>query len=556
MSAAGQWAAKPRRGVLEIGIPLLLYLAFAALVYWLQGPEPELNLDHIAYMKLASAIQAEHPDGAYWRAFDGLHGYAMLIAYGTDLTGSQIESLKLLLAGMTVAYLLAFQVLATTFTGSRPLAVACSLLSALFVSFGATFWGVTDFAASLNRTLVIPFFLLILWFFLRFRDSGWRYATYPVLIALSLLHLSSYYLLLVLWAYEGLEFLFLRKPRFDRRLLQCAAGVVAAIFTRWLVELTGLSFSSFVEKTFSRALGDGIMGPEEAWAIELYAFPWRNLPLPLTTIANLALSFGVIFALSVAGALVARRRAGWTALDRVMLAFSGAVVIAAYGIQTLIWAIRGFVPIYPINFEEMRALNFLMIPSVYFVARLVALLLRDRERDPWRQALAAAIGVAFALQPIVVLRALPVAWREALITRLTEGGVLNPEDTLRTLYARQYLGVASEGPRFYYSARGLLEWLDRNARPGDRVLTDRNEIGLTGLPVVGAFQTVANYSVTNDARRSWKEEVDAVRRALASRNIDEVRRLAKKWNATLVIVPWPEPDALYRDQYFSILRIS
>jgi hypothetical protein len=556
MSAAGQWAAKPRRGVLEIGIPLLLYLAFAALVYWLQGPEPELNLDHIAYMKLASAIQAEHPDGAYWRAFDGLHGYAMLIAYGTDLTGSQIESLKLLLAGMTVAYLLAFQVLATTFTGSRPLAVACSLLSALFVSFGATFWGVTDFAASLNRTLVIPFFLLILWFFLRFRDSGWRYATYPVLIALSLLHLSSYYLLLVLWAYEGLEFLFLRKPRFDRRLLQCAAGVVAAIFTRWLVELTGLSFSSFVEKTFSRALGDGIMGPEEAWAIELYAFPWRNLPLPLTTIANLALSFGVIFALSVAGALVARRRAGWTALDRVMLAFSGAVVIAAYGIQTLIWAIRGFVPIYPINFEEMRALNFLMIPSVYFVARLVALLLRDRERDPWRQALAAAIGVAFALQRIVVLRALPVAWREALITRLTEGGVLNPEDTLRTLYARQYLGVASEGPRFYYSARGLLEWLDRNARPGDRVLTDRNEIGLTGLPVVGAFQTVANYSVTNDARRSWKEEVDAVRRALASRNIDEVRRLAKKWNATLVIVPWAEPDALYRDQYFSILRIS
>jgi hypothetical protein len=556
MRAAGQGAARPRGGALAIGIPLLLYLAFAALVHWVHGPEPELNLDHIAYMKLADTIRAAHPDGAYWRDFDALRGYSMLIAYATDLTGSQIASLKLLLAGMTLAYLLAFQVLATFFTGSRPLAVACSLLSALFVSFGATFWGVTDFAASLNRTLVIPFFVLILWFFLRFRDSGWRYASYPMLIALSLLHLSSYYLLLVLWAYEGIEFLFLRKPRFDRRLLQFAAGVVAAIFTRWLVELTGLSFSSFVENTFRFAWGYGKMGPEEAWAIELYAFPWRNLPLPLTTIANLALSFGVIFALSVAGALVARRRAGWTALDRVMLAFSGAVVIAAYGIQTLVWAIRGFVPIYPINFEEMRALNFLMIPSVYFVARLVALLLRDREHDPWRQALAAAIGVAFALQPIVVLRALPVAWREALITRLTEGGVLNPEDTLRTLYARQYLGVASEGPRFYYSARGLLEWLDRNARPGDRVLTDRNEIGLAGLPVVGAFQTVANYSVTNDARHDWKEEVDAVRQALASRNIDEVRRVAKKWNATLVIVPWPEPEALYRDQYFSILRIS
>ncbi len=556
MRAAGQGAARPRGGALAIGIPLLLYLAFAALVHWVHGPEPELNLDHIAYLKLADAIRAAHPDGAYWRDFDALRGYAMLIAYGTDLTGSQIASLKLLLAAMTLAYLLAFQGLATFFTGSRPLAVACSLLSALFVSFGATFWGMTDFAASLNRTLVIPFFVLIVWFFLRFRDSGWRYASYSMLIALSLLHLSSYYLLLVLFAYEGLEFLLLRKPRFDRRLLQFAAGVIAALFVRWLVELTGLSFSSFVEKTFSRAWGDGRMGPAEAWSIELYAFPWRNLPLPLTTIANLVLSYGVIFALSVAGAIVARRRAGWSALDRVMLAFAGAVVIAAYGIQTLIWVIRSFVPIYPINFEEMRALNFLMIPSVYFVARLVLLLLQDREHHPWRHAAAVAIAVAFALQPIVVLRALPVTWREALLARLTERGVLNPEDTLRTLYARQYLGVAREGPRFYYSARGLLEWLDRNARPGDRVLTDRNEIGLAGLPVVGAFQTVANYSVTNDARHDWKEEVDAVRQALASRDIDEVRRVAKKWNATLVIVPWPEPEALYRDQYFSILRVS
>jgi hypothetical protein len=556
MNAGVRGATGSRGGVLAIGVPLLLYLGFAALVYWLQGPEPELNLDHIAYMKMADVIQAEHPAGDYWRAFDSLRGYSMLIAYGTDLTGSQIQSLKLLLAAMTVAYLIAFQVLATYFTGSRPLAVACSLLSALFVSFGATFWGLTDFAASLNRTLVIPFFVLIIWFFLRWRDSAWRYATYSVLIVLSLLHLSTFYLLLVLWSYEGLEFLFLRKPRFDRRLLQFAAGILAAVATRWLLEQTGLSFSSFVENTFRLAWGDGRMSPQEAWSIELYAFPWRNLPPPLTTIANLVLSYGVIFALSVASALALRRRAGWSDLDRVMLAFSGAVVIAAYGIQSLIWVIRSFAPIYPINFEEVRALNFLMIPSVYFVARFVVLLLRERHDDPRRWAIAAGIGAAFALQPIVVLRALPVAWREALLARLTERGVLNPEDTLRMLYARQYLGLASEGPRFYYATRGLLEWLDSNARPGDRVLTDRNEIELTGLPVVGAFQTVAKFTVTDAARHEWKEAVDAVRQALESRDIDAVRAVAKKWHATLVIVPWSEPDAVYRDQYFSILRIS
>jgi hypothetical protein len=556
MSAGDRGGVRSRGGVLAIGVPLLLYLAFAALVYWAQGSEPELNLDHIAYLKMANTIRAAHPDGAYWRDFDSLRGYSILIAYGEDWYGSPIVTLKLLLAAMTVAYLIAFQGLATYFTGSRPLAVACSLLSALFVSFGASFWGMTDFAASLNRTLVVPFFVLIIWFFLRHRDSGWRYATYSVLIVLSLLHLSTFYLLLVLWAYEGLEFLFLRRARFDRRLLHFAAGFLAAVATRWLLEKTGLSVSRFVEDTFQRAWGDGRMSAPEAWAIELYAFPWRNLPPPLTTLANLALSYGVILALSVAGAIAVRRRQGWSSLDRVMLTFAGAVVVAAYGIQTLIWVTRSFAPIYPINFEEVRAINFLMIPSVYFVARLVGVLLRERERDPRRLALVAAIAAAVALQPIVVLRALPVGWREALITRLTSAGVLHPEDTLRMLYARQYLGLANEGPRFYYAARGILEWLDRNARPGDRVLTDRNEVGLAGLPVVGAFQTVAQYTVTNPARHEWKEEVDAVRAALESRDIDQVRRVAKKWNATLVIVPWPEPDALYRDQYFSILRVT
>jgi hypothetical protein len=127
---------------------------------------------------------------------------------------------------------------------------------------------------------------------------------------------------------------------------------------------------------------------------------------------------------------------------------------------------------------------------------------------------------------------------------------------LRTLYARQYLGLATDGPRFYYSAQGLLAWLAANARPGDRVLTDRNEVGLAGVPLVGAFQNVTTMSVTNATRRTWKQEVDAVSSALASRNIDEVLRAAKALNATLVVVPWPQPGALYQDEYFSVLRVG
>jgi hypothetical protein len=230
------------------------------------------------------------------------------------------------------------------------------------------------------------------------------------------------------------------------------------------------------------------------------------------------------------------------------------VVCASYGIQTLLWGLRHFVPIYPINFEEIRSINFIMIPSLYFVSRLFAMLWR--EGDWQHRAVAAAVVLAFALQPVLVLRALPRSWREAAIERLTSAGVLREDDTLRTLYARQYLGIATEGPRFYYSAKGLLDWLDKHAGPGDRVLTDRNEVTLAGIPVVGPFQNVAMLSVAEASRRDWKEQLDEVRKALASHDIAEVRKVAKTLGATLVVVPWPEPGALYQDEYFSVLRVG
>jgi hypothetical protein len=537
-------------------IPPLLYVAFAAGIYVVHGAEPELSIDHIAYFKLADETRAHHPDGAYWRDFDALSSYAVLLAYSYDLTASHIASLKLLLAGMTVAYLVAFERLMFFLSGSRPLSVAFSLLSAEFVSFGASYWGMTDFAASLHRSLVVPFLVVVTWLFLRFRASPWRYSAYPVLVLLTLLHLSSYYLLLVLLAYEVIDFVVLRRCQVDRRLWYFAAGVVTAVVTRQIVFSSGLGFAGYVEHSFSRAWGaKGSLDPKDAWAIELFAFPWRNMPLPLTTLANIALSYGVIFVVSVACALAVRRREGcWNALDRVMLAFTGAVLCSAYGPQTLLWVLRQFFPIFPINFEEVRAINFIMIPSLYFVSRLVLILCRETGWQP--RARAAAILLAVALQPVLVLRALPVRLREALFEQMNREGILSEQDTFRTLYARQYLGLANEGPRFYYSARGALEWVTRNAEPGDRLMTDHNEFRIAGIEVVGAFQNVVTTGVSDASRREWRDEVDAVAKAMASRNIDEVRRVAKTWKATLAVVPWPEPGALYQDGSFSVIRIE
>src|SRR6202030_3905089 len=120
---------------------------------------------------------------------------------------------------------------------------------------------------------------------------------------------------------------------------------------------------------------------------------------------------------------------------------------------------------YPINFEEMRSINLLMMPAIYFVFRLYESR-RGTDRVP-ASALRVAIVAAFVLQPIVIIRLLPQQWREDLVTWAADTGMLKHGDTVRLLYARQYLRLAIRGPRFYYSAQPAVEWLRKHAGPND-----------------------------------------------------------------------------------------
>jgi hypothetical protein len=63
-------------------------------------------------------------------------------------------------------------------------------------------------------------------------------------------------------------------------------------------------------------------------------------------------------------------------------------------------------------------------------------------------------------------------------------------------------------------------------------------------------------SVAEVSRRDWKHQLDEARMALASHDVAEVRRVAKTLGATLMIVSWPEPGALYQDENFSLLRVE
>jgi hypothetical protein len=602
--------------------PLLIYALFALAVYMAHGSEPPISIDHISYFKLADEIRAEFPAGDYWRSFNSVRIYGVVLAYLFELTGSHLVSLKVLLAVMTVAYLWSFQVLMGLATTSRPRAVLFSLLSAFFVSFGASIWGVTDFSASLNRTLIIPFVVLLVWFFFRYFDRPWRYLVFPALVLLSLLHLSSLHVFLVFGAFELLDFAVRRRFRPSRDLLYFAAAIVASVLTQLSVEYMSAA-GGYVRYTMNMTIpsaaeikasrppapvqarepptapvqAPGVPAPtteppaiaappavpeppkvapveapaapveapkapepekklkqREAWAIELMAFPWRNFPPSTATLLTIATSFGVIFLIAVGGAVIAFRNARQS-LDREMVAFAGGTLLASYGLQILLWVLRDLIPIYPINFEEIRAINMLMIPAVYFAYRLYELAPSIGRWSP--QGIRIALLIAFILQPILLIRALPAAWREGIVQAAVRNGIVKSSDAPRMLYARQFLGLSEEGRRFFYSSRPAIQWLERNAQPTDKVLTNLNEAySSSRLKTVGPFLGIVTMDVWNPERAVWADRLEAIDQVLLSRDTGRVKQMARAVGATYAIVDWPVNDAVYRDDHFSVLRID
>lgn len=559
-------------GVSRVIVPLVVYTTFAAIVYFMQGVEPALTIDHISYFKLANEMRVEFPLGDYWRSFNSVRAYGVILAYFFALTGSHLVSLKLLLAAITLAYLWAFQLFMGLATKSRAEAMLFSLFSALFVSFGASIWGMTDFAASLNRTLIVPFVVLLVWFFFRDFHSPWRYAVYPALILLSLLHLSALHVFLVFGAFELIDFLVRRRCRIDRNLFYFALSLASSVVIQSVIEYSGSGNAGYVRHVLVMTtpsvaeilplpskLPEVTQSPEkltykEAWRIEMLAFPWRNFPPPLATLATVASSFGVIFLLAVMGAIRVFRSGLAKPLDREMANFALAVVVVAYGLQALLWALRNTIPVFPINFEEIRAINMIMIPSVYFIFRLYELVpeLCGMSRE-W---IRAVIMLAFALQPIIIVRAMPTLWRENLIDQMVARGVVKSSDTPRMLYARQVLGLADDGCRFYYSSRHSIEWLERNADSSDLVLTNLNEFHMSRVKSIGPFLEVVELQVWDPRRAKWAESIEALDRALASRDLGRIMALARSLGATYAVVNWPVKDASYHDNCYSVVRVQ
>jgi hypothetical protein len=585
----------------------VLFVAFPLLVFWIQGPQPSLIADHIVYFRAADQIRETAPlinpeDPAnYWRHYTDNQLLSVLLAYAIPYTHSHILSCRLYLIGITFIYLWVAWVFFSLITPICWQRALLAILSAVYVSYGPMYWGFTDFSASLSRSLVVPICLLALWLLLRFPSNYLRLAIFPILLYATLLHLSALHFCLVAWLFEMFSLPLLPRAKRGARFLALLGALVLTGAT--LVHLSTIRQSSFGShirrlKVFDHAIEPTrpssdrfhfhqpvltpaveVLGTEQvlsvrpkavfasmptdekpqyltaqgAWEVELTTMRWRNFPPSLATCAQILGSLGVILPLAIIG-FAAARRIGFTTLDRQMLRFAVAVTCVALLPQACLWLLRHWFEIYPINTEEFRALALLSIPLLYFTARL-SLLLYNRQLAVRRPILAAsAVLILYCLQPIQVVPVLPRSWRVQLYDFAVRQRIIDSWDSPRTIYARQVLAINGDADRFYYAIQDVVDWLARQDR-GSRVLGNRPELILSGLPVIGSSTGFVLSDNRLQKSMQWKNEMLDISDAISRRDIKRLTTLARQSGARFIVVPWLEPGAAFQGRHYSVLRL-
>lgn len=571
------------------GASLVLYAFFAAVVFMVQGRQPLLGPDHVTYFQLADAIMEAHPSGDYWRETDSVRSFGVLIAYLHAWTGSHLLSMKLLLAVVTVAYLLSAELLFGLFAQQRWQSVLFALLSAFAVSFGISSWGVTDSTALLSRSLVTPIVLFSVWFWLKFYDRPVKYLAFSFLVLGSLLHLSTFYVIGILGLLELWDFIAIRKLRIDVRLPAFIGGIILSAVLLYALETLHVSVNLihstlphlFAATKVSVDDGEGTLGDsrasrrvafgsgganadfsgsvaykqitsKEAWALELRLRPWRNIPLPWANIANVFSSFALVLILALAG-VWCRKVAGWTQMDRIMGAMFLIVPIFAFLPQAMLWILRSFTSVYPATFEEVRAIAFIMIPVLYFVMRLFQHVLEAHNTIAAIKAAGIVLGVV-ALP--LATKSLPASARETIFSSMTSLGFVNPADPGSVMNARSALGISHTTP-FYYSTERVISWLRQNTPPGARILTDRDELVLVReREIVGPRQVAAVPPRAGVELPDLAQIYFWTQQALRDHDFARLERIAEMCGADFIVIPWNTAGAIYSDSYFSVVPVG
>ena len=138
-------------------------------------------------------------------------------------------------------------------------------------------------------------------------------------------------------------------------------------------------------------------------------------------------------------------------------------------------------------------------------------------------------------------------------------GLVDPANASSVASARSALGIlhAHESRPFYYSTEAAVTWARDNIPRGARILTDRDEFMLLRYhEVIGARQLAAVPPRSGVELPEMAQVFFLTSQAMASRDLDAVIRLARRFGAEYAVVPWQAPGALYSDANFSVLKVS
>lgn len=560
-------------------------------VFLIQGQQPILTPDILTYTKVADQIIQKQVGGEYWHEWNSVRGLGVLLAFLKQYTGSHIISLKVILLLNTLLYFPAYELLASLYITTYWKRLIFTLISGMAVSFGVASWGLTDYMALASRTLAAPWIILTFWIFFRFNRQWGRYVAFPLLVLVSLLHLSAFHALGVLIATELLEWVFLRHCTIDLRIPYFVASLAisfglllflestgksmdATNFVKWLINPVGLRTGQAKPLTAQEAKETHSGGwphslnpspaqkvyveqpfrytPAMAWEVELQVRGWRNMPIPLVNVANMLSSFLLIAALAALGAWETRVR-GMRPFDKLMLCFALGTICAALGLQTFMWILRNLRAVYPMNFEEIRSLSLLMVPALYFAYRLFDQgLSRPVGYSPTTR-FRTAICVGLIAFPLF-MKSLTPATKEFLLRMMTSIRIVDGKNEASLENARQALGIAHQF-RYYYDTRDLARWLTTHTGPKTLVLTDRDDLLDDNVPIIGTRQQAA---LANPAQHPdwYKQAFLATKTAIDSGSTAKVLEAATKYGATYAVVPWADSSGIYHDRNFTVLLVS
>lgn len=427
--------------------------------------------------------------------------------------------------------------------GSMP-ALAAALISLVpHYTLGMTSWGFAGAEFVTARIIILPIAALLMTVLLRHYDSDRVTWIFPAAAASSFLHLSSAFLFSILLVAYGLARAGDLRRAFTNALapLLASAAIFAVLAHYVFFPPTPGGFDALLLQIYEKMAG--VQGPridamdpaatiDTLWQAAYTGFWWTMFPPRLGDVAYvLAENALVMGAVWLAWMQRARAAGQEAALARRLTHMAIAVVVTAYGFQTvnfLAWKLAGAPPRL---FEEVRAFGFLYWPICVAIGGAFACLRNG--------AIKALLFAALLLSPTSAVRALPVAGKLFLRSAALRYGPSN----LNREYLDKALGL-------HLASRQELERMAQSlgqTQQGEacRIIGLEHELKRSGCAVFISYQDKRSSRFGNpgrDALLVWYLSYEEIRSAIDSGDPEWIAKIAGRYGANLAVLPRPVRD--------------